>query len=238
MQYDQQTPLGILCADKFSVTPYSIFLLSCLTSENFSGKTICDFGCGTGVIGLNIIANYKCNMIGIDVVQSAVELSRQNAQKNGVEGAQFLTVEEFYTSPIYSSFDYIISNPASIPTPPTVEYNPFMDGGEEGDKMIVQMFQLANTFLKPDGQVLFLHTSLVSLQKTVQYLDKNGFMVSVENIKQMEFRSYYRSYEYYWDSLRNKGQSFFFENGGKRYELVYFLRLRRKNNCCIKEEIA
>lgn len=231
MHNDTQTNLNIRCTDEFSVTPYSIFLLSCLRSEDFSGKTICDFGCGTGVIALNILHSHACEVIGLDIAPDAVKLARENTCKNNISGATFLTKEDLsgyvITHPDFSGFDYVISNPASLPTPPSVEINHFSNGGGFGDKMIIDLIEFSSEFLKPGGQLLFLHTSLAPFKQTMNRLDRAGFFVSVESILQLEFRDHYEKYESHFKNLRIDGMIDYFENAGRRYELIYFLRSRK-----------
>jgi len=217
--------------EKCSITSYTTFLLSCLKGVDFTEKRVCDFGCGTGVIGLNIRTMFNCEVIGLDIVPEAIQLSRDNALRNRLGDCQFHTVKTFRSNPTYQTpafkFDYIISNPASIPSPPSVEQNPFINGGIDGDLMIVDLIQLANSHLAQNGQVIFLHTSLAPLHKTLRYLDESGYEVCIEELKQLEFRSQYKPCEQHLECFREKKMNFFFENRGKRYELVYFIRLKK-----------
>ena len=54
-----------------------------------SGKEILmDLYCGTGTIGLSMARGAK-RLVGIEIVPAAVECARENAQRNGVENAEF-----------------------------------------------------------------------------------------------------------------------------------------------------
>ena len=81
-------------------------LLNALNLEN--EKKLLDVGCGYGPLGLTLAKVYKLDVTMIDINNRAVDLARQNAQKNGVEA-------EIFQSNIYKEvkgqFDYIISNP-------------------------------------------------------------------------------------------------------------------------------
>jgi 16S rRNA (guanine1207-N2)-methyltransferase len=80
--------------------------------DNFqpeSAKTLLDVGCGYGTLGLTLAKKYGLQATLIDVNSRALDLAKENAQKNNVE------VSDVYLSDIYEnvkeSFDAIISNP-------------------------------------------------------------------------------------------------------------------------------
>lgn len=81
-------------------------LLNALNLEN--EKKLLDVGCGYGPLGLTLAKVYKLDVTMIDINNRAVDLARQNAQKNGLEA-------DIFQSNIYKEvkgqFDYIISNP-------------------------------------------------------------------------------------------------------------------------------
>ncbi|QPS71897.1 class I SAM-dependent methyltransferase [Lactococcus garvieae] len=80
--------------------------------DNFqpeSAKALLDVGCGYGTLGLTLAKKYGLQATLIDVNSRALDLAKENAQKNNVE------VSDIYLSDIYEnvkeSFDAIISNP-------------------------------------------------------------------------------------------------------------------------------
>ena len=229
MEFNSHTNLKLKCTNNCIITPYSTFLLECIENENFEGKKICDFGCGTGVLGLNIRAKYNCNITGLDIINEAIQLSKENAKFNLLDNCHFCTVDDFISNPYYKpysfKFDYIISNPASIPSNSLSVKNPFINGGINGNQMINNMIDLANSYLKKKGQVIFLHTSLASLHNTLLMLDKYGYKISIEKVKQLEFRKQYNDYIEYLELLKNQNENFFFDNNGKKFELIYLIRI-------------
>ncbi len=58
--------------------------------------TLLDIYCGTGSIGLSM-AKDACELVGIEIVDSAVECARLNAKENGIENAHFFTGDAKYT---------------------------------------------------------------------------------------------------------------------------------------------
>ena len=53
-----------------------------------SGKTVYDLYCGTGTIGLSMAHRAK-QIIGVEVIDAAIENAKDNAARNGIENARF-----------------------------------------------------------------------------------------------------------------------------------------------------
>ncbi|WP_105188420.1 50S ribosomal protein L11 methyltransferase [Pseudoalteromonas sp. T1lg48] len=55
-----------------------------LESLDLAGKTVVDFGCGSGILGIAAIKLGAERVIGIDIDQQALDASIDNAERNGV----------------------------------------------------------------------------------------------------------------------------------------------------------
>lgn len=55
-----------------------------LDSLDLIGKTVVDFGCGSGILGIAALKLGAKRVIGIDIDPQALEVSRDNAERNGV----------------------------------------------------------------------------------------------------------------------------------------------------------
>lgn len=81
-------------------------LLNTLDFEK--GKTLLDLGCGYGPLGISLAKVHGVKPTMVDINNRAIDLAKQNGQKNGVEA-------DIFQSNIYEkvngTFDYIISNP-------------------------------------------------------------------------------------------------------------------------------
>lgn len=81
-------------------------LLNTLDFEK--GKTLLDLGCGYGPLGISLAKVQAVKPTMVDINNRAIDLAKQNGQKNGVEA-------DIFQSNIYEkvngTFDYIISNP-------------------------------------------------------------------------------------------------------------------------------
>lgn len=93
---------------KDSVDFGSSLMLKSITE--FDKKTILDVGCGYGVIGITLaIFNPEATVTMVDVNLRALELSRSNALKNGVNNV--VIKESFAYQNIDCKFDMIVTNP-------------------------------------------------------------------------------------------------------------------------------
>jgi 23S rRNA (uracil-5-)-methyltransferase RumA len=57
------------------------------------GEVIMDLFCGTGTITQLLAKQFQCRVIGVDIVESAIEDAKRNAQRNGVSGVEFYAAD-------------------------------------------------------------------------------------------------------------------------------------------------
>ncbi|MGR5178037.1 50S ribosomal protein L11 methyltransferase [Vibrio parahaemolyticus] len=64
--------------------PTTALCLEWLESLNLAGKTVIDFGCGSGILAIAAIKLGAAKVIGIDIDPQALTASKDNAERNGV----------------------------------------------------------------------------------------------------------------------------------------------------------
>ena len=64
--------------------PTTSLCLQWLDSLDLAGKTVIDFGCGSGILAIAALKLGASHAIGIDIDPQAIQASRENAQRNGV----------------------------------------------------------------------------------------------------------------------------------------------------------
>ena len=84
----------------------SQLLLKCL--EVNQGETVLDLGCGYGPLGLSLAKAYGVQATMVDINNRALDLARQNAERNKVEATIFQS--NIYEQ-VEGTFDHVISNP-------------------------------------------------------------------------------------------------------------------------------
>ncbi len=65
--------------------PTTALCLEWLDNLDLSGKTVIDFGCGSGILAIAAIKLGAAKVIGIDIDPQALLASKDNAARNGVE---------------------------------------------------------------------------------------------------------------------------------------------------------
>ncbi|MAH73340.1 MAG: 50S ribosomal protein L11 methyltransferase [Cellvibrionales bacterium TMED49] len=70
--------------------PTTLMCLQWLEKQNLRGKTIIDYGCGSGILGLSAIALGATKVIAIDNDPLAIITTQQNAAKNGIKQKQLI----------------------------------------------------------------------------------------------------------------------------------------------------
>ncbi|MGV3345326.1 50S ribosomal protein L11 methyltransferase [Enterobacteriaceae bacterium LUAb1] len=64
--------------------PTTALCLTWLDGLELTGKTVIDFGCGSGILAIAALKLGAARAIGIDIDPQAIQASRENARRNGV----------------------------------------------------------------------------------------------------------------------------------------------------------
>ncbi|MBE02529.1 50S ribosomal protein L11 methyltransferase [Marinobacter lutaoensis] len=65
--------------------PTTALCLEWLDGQDMSGKQVIDYGCGSGILGLAALLLGAAHVTGVDTDPQALEASRDNALRNGIE---------------------------------------------------------------------------------------------------------------------------------------------------------
>ncbi|MCB0761735.1 MAG: 23S rRNA (uracil(1939)-C(5))-methyltransferase RlmD [Flavobacteriales bacterium] len=87
---------------KFEISMYSFFqtnpksaerlydaAIACIGDKIGSDDVVLDLFCGTGTISQLISRTYDCRVVGVDIIASAINDARANAQRNGIDDISF-----------------------------------------------------------------------------------------------------------------------------------------------------
>lgn len=92
-----------LCSLRFKISPFSFWQVNRRQAENLYNKAkeysnlqkdeiLLDLYCGTGTIGLTM-ANECKELIGVEIVESAIEDAKENAKINGIKNSRFICAD-------------------------------------------------------------------------------------------------------------------------------------------------
>lgn len=88
--------------------PTTSLCLTWLDGLDLEGKTVIDFGCGSGILAIAALKLGAAKAIGIDIDPQAIQASRDNAQRNGV--SERLSLYLPHEQPDNLSADVVVAN--------------------------------------------------------------------------------------------------------------------------------
>ena len=88
--------------------PTTSLCLTWLDGLDLAGKTVIDFGCGSGILAIAALKLGAAQAIGIDIDPQAIQASRDNAERNGV--ADRLSLYLPHQQPENLQADVVVAN--------------------------------------------------------------------------------------------------------------------------------
>jgi len=164
-------------------------VLKVIRAELSSRTRLLDVGTGSGVLAITFALECpNLQIVGSDVSPSALNLARENAEKQGLNH-RIEWVESDLLSSVAGSFDFLVANLPYIPTAelpklaPEVKRDPqlALDGGPDGLVVIRRLLQEAPRVLR-DGAFVILEVGFDHAGRVADLLTAQKFRdISVEN---------------------------------------------------------
>tara|TARA_B100000965_G_scaffold272549_1_gene230608 strand:- start:331 stop:1176 length:846 start_codon:yes stop_codon:yes gene_type:complete len=155
-------------------------------------STICDVGCGSGVIGISLAFHWPESKVEmIDLSDQALELTEENIQSLDIDSSRFNLIKNNLLEGLGKRFDLIVANLPYVGTrdieslEPELKYDPVtaLDGGESGLFLIEESIEQAKSNLN-DGGVLALEIGDGQTSEVVQFMNENGYK-NIESLKDL-----------------------------------------------------
>ena len=146
------------------------------------GNVVLDMGTGCGILGV-IAAEKAAMVVAVDVNPCAVRCARENAKLNGVSDRMFFVHGDLFTAiSIGAKFDLILFNAPYLPSE-EAEDNSWLgrawSGGIAGRQVIDRFICEAPKYLKADGLVFLMQSTLSGFNETFRKFEENGLRASV-----------------------------------------------------------
>jgi release factor glutamine methyltransferase len=151
-------------------------------------KTVLDVGTGTGIQAINALKKGAKRVIGIDINPYAIETAKENALLNKLklnedifffESDLFKNMDEIKNKLNIDKFDVILFNAPYLPTSEEEKLEKYLnyafDGGIDGRKVLDRFIDEVGNYLKENGTIQIVQSSLTGEEKTLKLLKKYGF---------------------------------------------------------------
>jgi len=153
------------------------------------GNSVFEVGSGSGLIAL-YCARLGANVVCCDINPFAVELIKKNFLVNQslIRGSFNVRIGDLFSVlDSKDSFDVIIFNPPYLPTSKeelvggSGWFDKAVSGGLNGLDVIERFINLVSGFLKKNGRVYFVFSSLSNREKLESIIKKNNFIFEIMN---------------------------------------------------------
>ncbi|MCX8151360.1 MAG: class I SAM-dependent methyltransferase [Candidatus Bathyarchaeota archaeon] len=166
---------------------------SFLFAENLpKQKTACvlDMGTGCGILGI-ITAKRAHYVLAVDINPHAIRCAKQNANINKVSGKMaFIQGDLFSALKPNKKFDLILFNAPYLPSEETE--NTFWlgrawAGGTTGRQVIDQFILQAPHYLKRNGKILLMQSSLSNVEETCRLFSAQSLSTNIVAVQSFPF---------------------------------------------------
>ncbi len=153
------------------------------------GDTVFEAGSGTGLIAI-YCSSLGANVVCCDINPIAVELIKKNylLNQNLLRGNIDVRIGSLFSVLNYKdSFDVIVFNPPYLPTIKedlvggSGWFDTAVSGGIDGLNIIKRFIDQVSGFLKKNGRIYFVFSSLSDKDKLKIIIEKNNFIFEIVN---------------------------------------------------------
>ncbi len=140
----------------------SYFLMKFVKS--FASGKVLDMGSGSGVIAKECL-KFTNDVTAVDIDEKSVKLLRKTFNGKVIQSDLWENINEKY--------DTVFFNPPYLPEDKHKDIA--LDGGKEGYEIILRFLKDARHFLKPDGKIVLLFSSLSKPDIIEKYMKKSFY---------------------------------------------------------------
>lgn len=166
----------------------SFLLADAALKEAAQGMRILEIGAGSGFVSAVLLANLK------DIYLVATEINphaARCARANRVEVIRTDLFKGIKNEKPEKRFDLILFNPPYLPTSKEEKVpgwlNYAFDGGISGREILDRFLEEVKDYLKPEGKVLILISSITGLKAVREKIEELGFEVDIVERKKVSF---------------------------------------------------
>ncbi len=152
----------------------SELLAEIVEEHDLKGKRCLDMGCGPGLLAV-IMAQKGAVVTAADLNLEAVQATRGNAVANN---ADIYAIFSDLFSNIAEKFDLIVFNPPYLPGEDKENNEATYYGGKDGRSVIKNFLAIAKNFLKRNGKILLLISTVTGEKEVIDIAADNDYSVN------------------------------------------------------------
>jgi len=158
----------------------SFLFADCLDLKR--GEVVLDVGTGCGILGI-ISADKAKKVVATDLNPYAVRCARNNAKINGVANKILFMQGDLFRPVVQEElFDLILFNAPYLPSAPSESrswLNRAWAGGIDGRQIIDRFICNASKYLRENGRILLMQSTLSDVDKTLHKFEKDKFKTNI-----------------------------------------------------------
>ncbi len=164
-----------------------------LKSKN---ETILEMGAGSGVVSI-YLSDYVSKIYAVDIDKEAITYAREEIRKASSRREKPIKNIHLINSDLFSSvgkelrFDLIVFNPPYLPNEKKIENDIALNGGPEGNEIIIKFLEQAKDYLNINGEILLLFSSFSKRNKILKKAKELGYKAKLLSKKTIFFEKLY-----------------------------------------------
>ena len=161
--------------------PQEDSLLMAEQVKKYAFGDVLDLGCGSGIQGIQALKNKRVNAVYfVDINPKALDKARESLHESNDEDLHNDKDTYFIRSDLFENldnkrFDTIVFNPPYLPDDKLDNEKIITTGGTHGYELILRFLSEAKKFLKDDGIIILLFSSLSNKKVIDEYLKKESY---------------------------------------------------------------
>ncbi|WP_423792971.1 HemK2/MTQ2 family protein methyltransferase [Methanocaldococcus indicus] len=181
----------LLDRDVYEPAEDTYLLIRALKKLDVKDKDVLEMGTGTGIVAIEL-AKRGANVLAADINPKAVELAKKNAN---IENVNIEVIKSDLFENINKKFDIIVFNPPYLPTVEEDKIDSYLnyafDGGKDGREILDRFIDEVKNYLKENGRVVIVQSSLTNLNKTLERFERLGFKTKILEKEKIPFEELY-----------------------------------------------
>jgi release factor glutamine methyltransferase len=197
-------------------TANGIHLGAMLMEMDFSGEHVLELGTGCGIHAILLARRGAAALTLTEIDPAILDNAVHNLGKHGVEVPVRSLVADWTHVPGASHesrvpWDTLVSNP------------PFAKSGKRYRRYFIDSLILdAHKLLRPGGRLIFVHSSMADVPRTIGMLEENAMRVRIVGETSGPFRQYYFEDEQYMTEMASVPGAYTIVDGVHHERLVVF----------------